>query len=134
MSDAEGTQDDIQVGGVAGVNDPGNIPWRTIVWRAGGEDAWSVKVVKRTGESFQQSSSAMREKTVTSALQTVNHSGNDTEEELPEGGVSVGHGGNRQAGGGVPLTPDKKKEKQRVPNQKKRVTQKPSTSQKIFHG
>jgi len=29
MSDAEGAQDDIQVGAAAGVNDPGDIPWRT---------------------------------------------------------------------------------------------------------
>jgi hypothetical protein len=29
MSDAEGAHDDIQVGEAAGVNDPGDIPWRT---------------------------------------------------------------------------------------------------------
>jgi len=46
----------------------------------------------------------------------------------------VGHGGNRQAGGGVPLTPDEMKERRRVQNQKKRVTQKPSTTQKSFNG
>jgi len=46
----------------------------------------------------------------------------------------VGHGGNRQAGGGVPPTPDEKKENRRVQNQKKRATQKPSTSQKSFNG
>jgi len=61
-------------------------------------------------------------------------SGNDAEEELPEGGSTAGHGGNRQAGGGVPLTLDEKKEKRRVQHQKKRATQKPSTSQKIFKG
>jgi len=66
-----------------------------------------------------------------SALQRVAPSGNDAEEELPKGGFSVGHGGNRQAGGGVPLTPDEKKEKRRVQNQKQRATQEPSTSQKI---
>jgi len=30
MSDAEGAQDDMQIGAAAGVNDPGDIPWRTI--------------------------------------------------------------------------------------------------------
>jgi len=31
MSDAEGAQDDIQVGAAAGVNDPVDTPWRTMV-------------------------------------------------------------------------------------------------------
>jgi len=85
MSDSEGAHDDIQVGEVAGVNDPGNIPWRTTVWRAEGEDVRSVKVAKRVRESFKQSSSVMSGKTVTSALQSVAPSGNDAEEELPKG-------------------------------------------------
>ena len=42
--------------------------------------------------------------------------------------------GDRQAGGWVPLTPWEKKEKRRVHTQKKRATQKPSTSQKSFKG
>jgi len=85
MSDSEGAHDDIQVGEVAGVNDPGNIPWRTTVWRAGGEDVGSVKVSKRVGESFKQSFSVMSGKTVTSALHRVAPSGNDAEQELPKG-------------------------------------------------
>jgi len=35
MSDAEGAQDDIQVGVAAGENGPGDIPWRTTGWREG---------------------------------------------------------------------------------------------------
>jgi len=35
MSDAEEAQDDIQVGAAAGVNDLGDILWRTIAWSAG---------------------------------------------------------------------------------------------------
>jgi len=46
MSDAEGAQDDIQVGADAGVNDPGDIPWRTTGWRAGAEDVVSDNVGK----------------------------------------------------------------------------------------
>jgi len=93
----------------------------------------SVKVAKRAGESFKQPSSALMGKTV---CFRVAPSGNDAEEELPEGGFSLGHGhgGNRQAGGGVPLTSDEQKEKRRVQTQKKRATQKPSTSQKSFNG
>jgi len=90
-------------------------------------------VAKRAGESFKQPSSALIGKTV---CFRVAPSGNDAEEELPEGGFSLGHGhgGNRQAGGGVPLTSDEQKEKRRVQTQKKRATQKPSTSQKSFNG
>ena len=74
-------------------------------------DVRSVKAGKRAGEGRKQPASVLKGKTVTSDLQRVAPSGNDTEEELPEGGFSVGHGGNRQAGGGVPLTQDEKKEK-----------------------
>jgi len=43
MSDAEGAHDDIQVGDAAGVNDPGDILWRTTTWRAGGPGrGWGV--------------------------------------------------------------------------------------------
>jgi len=36
MSDAEGAQDDIQVGAAAGVSGPGDTLWRTTAWSAGG--------------------------------------------------------------------------------------------------
>jgi len=81
-----------------------------------------VKAGKRAGEGRKQHASALSGKTVTSDLQRVAASGNVAEEELPEGGFSVGHGGNRQAGGGVSLTQDEKKEKRRVQNQAKRAT------------
>ena len=50
MSDAEGAQDDILVGEAAGVNDPGDIPWRTTEWSAGAEDVASAKVATNQGE------------------------------------------------------------------------------------
>jgi len=93
MSDAEEAQDDIQVGAATWVNDPGDIPWRTTAWSAWGEDVGSVKVAKMAGESFKQPSSALRRKIVTSTLQRGAPVGNDAEEESPEGGFSVGHGG-----------------------------------------
>jgi hypothetical protein len=71
MSDAEGAQDDIQVGTAAGVNDPGDIPWRTTTWSAGDEDAGSVKATKRAGEGRKQPSSVLSGKAVTSDLQRV---------------------------------------------------------------
>jgi len=46
MSDAEEAQDDIQVGAAAGVNDPGDIPWRTTEWSAGTQGVPSAKVAK----------------------------------------------------------------------------------------
>ena len=49
MSDAEGAQDNIQVGEAAGVNDPSDIPWRTTGWRAGAEDVASAKVATSQG-------------------------------------------------------------------------------------
>jgi len=49
MLDAEGAHNDIQVGEVAGVNDPGDIPWRTTAWSAGGVDVGSAKVAKGQG-------------------------------------------------------------------------------------
>jgi len=36
MSDADGAHDDIQVGEAAGVNIPGDIPWRTTAWKRWG--------------------------------------------------------------------------------------------------
>jgi len=37
MSDADRAHDDIQVGQAAGVNDHGDIPWRTTAWSAGAQ-------------------------------------------------------------------------------------------------
>jgi len=51
MSDADEAQDDIQIGAAAGVNDPGDIPWRTTVWRAGLENVAKGKAVKGVGDS-----------------------------------------------------------------------------------
>jgi len=65
MSDAEGAHDDIQVGEVAGVNDPGDIPWRTTAWGAGGVDVGSVKTAQRASEGRKQPALALSYKTVT---------------------------------------------------------------------
>jgi len=46
MSDAEGAQEDMQVGAAEGVNDPAAIPWCTTACSAGPEDVESAKVVK----------------------------------------------------------------------------------------
>jgi len=46
MSDADEAQDNILVGATAGVNDPGDIPWRTTEWSAGTEVVPSAKVAK----------------------------------------------------------------------------------------
>ena len=49
MSDVEGAHDDIQVGEAAGVNDPGDIPWRTTACSAEGTDVGSVTAAKGQG-------------------------------------------------------------------------------------
>jgi len=64
MSDAEEAQDDFQVGAAAGVNDPGEIPWRTTGWSAGTEVVLSAKVAKTAVESGKQPSSMLSGKTV----------------------------------------------------------------------
>jgi len=127
MSDAEGAQDDIQVGSAAGVNDPGDISWRTTAWSAGGENVGSVKVAKRAGESFKQPSSAMSGKTITNDLQGVAIGGNGH----GEGAV----GGGSAAGGGVTLTAaENKKLRQQEMNQPRSPGLKKSPSQKRCHG
>ena len=65
MSDAYGAHNDIQVGEAAGVNDPGDIPWRTTAWSTGGVDVGSVKAAKKAGEGCKQPASALSGKTVT---------------------------------------------------------------------
>ena len=52
-------------GEAAGVNDPGDIPWHTTAWSAGGVDVGSVKA----GEGRKQPASAMSWKTVSLDLQ-----------------------------------------------------------------
>jgi len=46
MSEAEGAQNDIQVGAAAGENDPGDIPWRM-----SNSSAWVDDVVTEKGHS-----------------------------------------------------------------------------------
>ena len=92
MLDAEGAQDYMQVGAAVGVNDPGDIPWRTTGWRAGAEDIGSVQVDKRAGEGCEQSSSALNGTPVTCDLQRVALGEHDDGEGGTEGGVQLGRG------------------------------------------
>jgi len=64
MSDAEEAHDDSQFSEKAGVNDPGDIPWRTTVWSAGGVDVGSVKTAKRATEGRKQPASTLIGQTV----------------------------------------------------------------------
>jgi len=65
MSDAEEAHDDIQVGDAVGVNDFGDIPWRTTVWSGEGLDSGSVKTAKRASEGRKQPTSLLSGQTVT---------------------------------------------------------------------
>ena len=102
ISDAEGVQDDVQVGEAAGVNDPGDIPWRTTVWSAWGEDVGSVKAAKTVGEGAIQPSSALSGKTVTFHLQETALIDNDGADGEAPRKIEVSEGG--AAGGGATLT------------------------------
>jgi len=99
----EGAHDDIQVGEAAGVNDPGDIPWRTTTWCAGVQQQ-SAKVAQNVVIHFGA--------TGTLDLQEVVHGGTDAN------GERIGGGGNK--GGenvhrvNLPLTPAQKKEKKRL--------------------
>jgi len=114
MSEAEGAQDDIQVGAAAEVNDPGDILWRTTAWRAGAKD----NVAKRAGESREQPSSALSGKRVTFDQQGLVIGEQDAAGGGMEVGVSVIAGS--AAGQGIPLTPDEKKAKKRLQGKKNR--------------
>jgi len=76
MSDAEEAQDN-NIGAAAGVNDPGDISWRTTAWSAEETDSLVAKVAKRVGESRKQPASAVSGKTVTFDLQGTALSEND---------------------------------------------------------
>jgi len=92
MSDAEEAHDDIQVGETAGVNDSGDIPWRTTAWGAGGVDVGSVKVAKRASEGRKQPASALSGTTVTFDPQGAEICENGDGDGAP-GGVVSGEGG-----------------------------------------
>jgi len=92
MSDAKEAQDDTQVGAAAGVNDPGDIPWRTTDWRAGVEDVTSAKVAARVGASRKQSTSAFSGKTVTFNPQGAELGANGDGDGVAGGGLQVREG------------------------------------------
>jgi len=93
ITEIEGAQDDIQVGRAAGVNDPGDIPWRTTAWSAGADVVASAKGAKRVSGVHRQTISGLSEKEVSFEKGTV-------------------AGGNASEVG-VPLTPHEKKAKKR---------------------
>ena len=93
MSDAEGAQDDIQVGAVEVVGDPSDISWHTTAWSAGAEAVTSTKVASRIGESCKQPASALSGKTVTFDLQGA-EIGENGDGDGTDGGGVVGGGGN----------------------------------------
>jgi len=117
MSDAEGAHDDIQVGDAAGVNDFGDIPWRTTAWSAGGLEVGSVKAAKRASEGRKQPTSTLSGQTVTFDPQGVRIGENGDRDGAARGGVAgegatdtldlqeVVHGGSdangERMGGGV---------------------------------
>ena len=88
MSDAEGAQDDMQVGAAAG----GEIPWRTTAWSAGGKDVGSGKAAKSVGEGHKQPASALNGKSVMFDLQGVAIDETADGEGDTEGGVQLGRG------------------------------------------
>ena len=103
MSDLEGAHDDIQVGKAAGVNDPGDIPWRTTTWSAEVQQQ-SAKVAKNAVIHLGA--------TVTLELQEVVHGGSDANGEwMGEGGNKGGKNVHRV---NLPLTPTQKKEKKQL--------------------
>jgi len=112
MSDAEGAQDDMQVGEVAEVNGPGYIPWRTTAWRAGAEDVVSVKVAKTVDEGRQQPSSGLSGKTVTLDLQGTVPSENDGVDGSVQGRIEMGEGNTVDMG--VQLTQEQKKQRDKA--------------------
>ena len=93
MSDADGAHDDIQVGEAAGVNIPGDIPWRTTAWSAGADVVASAKGAKRVSGVHRQTISGLSEQGVSFEKETV--AGGNVSEV------------------GVPLTPHEKKAKKR---------------------
>ena len=128
MLDTKGAHCDIQVGEAVGVNDSGDIPRRMTGCRVGVEVVPRAQVAKPGVESRKQPSSTLSGKTV-----TINTHGLVIGKQDDGGGRAEGVGsvrGDRQDGGGAPLTPDDKKEKRRWQNQKKRARKKPSPSQK----
>ena len=117
MSDAEGAQDEIQVGAAAGINDHGDIPLRTTAWSAGAEDVVNCKTVKGVGESRQQASAVLGGKTVTFDLQGTALSENDWVDGEAPRRISVSEG---SAAGGATLTREENRKLKRQERNKVR--------------
>ena len=103
MSDVEGVQDEIQVGEAAGVNDRGDIPWRTTTWSTVAQQQ-SAKVAKNAAIHLGA--------TVTLDLQEAVHSGIDANGEQMGGGGNKG--GENVHRVNLPLTSAQVKEKKRL--------------------
>ena len=127
MLDTEETQDNIQAGATAGVNDSSDIPWRTTECSAGTEDVPSAKVAKTAVESRRQPSSTLSGKTVTFDPQGA-EIGEIGDGDGAGGGGVTGEGGHA-AGGGVILTPEENKRLKRLRmNKVRKASQKVSPS------
>jgi len=135
MSDAGGAQEDMQEGAAEGVNDPGDIPWRTIAWSARGEHAGSVNVAKTLDECRKQSSSELSGKTVPLDLQGTAPSGNEGDDGGVQGRVEMGEGNTVDMG--VQLNPEQKKQRDKAkgkgPSAKKSGGEKGGAHQKERH-
>ena len=114
MSDAEGAHDDIHVGEAAGVNDPGDMTWRTTAWSARAD---VMALAKRVKEVHQQSSSALSGTKLTFNLRKAALGGNDSDGESPGGGDT---GRDNVTGSNAPLTAAQKKEKKRQQKKEKK--------------
>jgi len=102
----------------SGVNDSGDIPWRTTAWSTGAEDIGSVKTAKSVGEGCRQPSSALRGKTVTFGLQGTALSENDGADAEAPRMTTVSEGST--AGGGATLANEENKKLRRQEQNKTR--------------
>ena len=112
----------LQLSERAGVNDPGDNPWRTTAWSAGGVDVGSDKAAKRASEGRKQPFSTLSGQIVTFDPQGAEIGENGDGDWAVRGGFA-GQGGGA-AGGGVTLTPEENKRLRRLQTNKARKASK----------
>ena len=105
-----------------GVNDPGEIPWRTTGWRAGAEDVLPAKVANRAG--------LLSDKIVPFDRQGTALSENDVDGERPGEGCNKGL--KNVSGVNELLTEVQKKEKRQLQQKKYRTPSAASGNTKTF--
>jgi len=109
MPDVEGARDDMQEGEVSGINDPGDIAWRTTPWRAGAQPK-TTNVAKNAYVLLRNA--------VILDLIGVAIGGNDIDGERLVGGCNDGE--TNVTGVNVLLTEAQKKEKKQLQKRKYR--------------